>query len=250
MRGGSDGQRNVHHLTVSVRCSGIGGDVLVVDIDVTLDEPVVCGHPSWIHISAADVVAVVDDGQRAMYEVARGFPLFLFLNNAVVSISVILSADGIRVQLGQGYMFKSAVGGLAVYILGIDETATHTRLHIDEVQFYDARNVSPVFLVHARTCGLCRVVGGQLQIDTRRQCHLVMAATVVSRVLVPIFFLPLVESLTIKSWFELFIVHIIRLCRTLITKVYVAGQCAEVVHDVIDAEVVAVQGIVFISSLA
>ena len=247
MRGGSDGQRNVHHLTISVRCSGIGGDVLVVDIDITLDEPVVGGNLIITHVLATDVVTVVNDGQRAVYEVARRLPVHLMFTVFSRIVRIVLSCGCPFVQGGQRYVRWILFRTYTVYVLGIDETATHARLHIDEVEFDDTRDVTPVFFPQTRTC---TIFSGQLQIDTRCQCHLVMAATVVSRVLVPIFFLPFVESLTIKTRFELCIVHNIRLRRTLILEVYITGQCAEEVHNVIDAEIVAMQRIGSISSRA
>ena len=41
VRGSRDGQRDVYRLTIGIRCSGVGRDKLVIDIDRTLDEPIV-----------------------------------------------------------------------------------------------------------------------------------------------------------------------------------------------------------------
>ena len=58
-----------------------------------------------------------------------------------------------------------------MFILGIDIATTHTWLHVDEVEFHDTGDVTPVFLSKTSTGTL---LGGQLQIDTRCQGHLVM----------------------------------------------------------------------------
>ena len=50
-----------------------------------------------------------------------------------------------------------------VYVLGIYEATTHTRLHVDEVKLDDTRDITPVFLIQiVASTLLC----GQLQIDT------------------------------------------------------------------------------------
>ena len=75
VRGSGDGQRYLHGLAVGIRRTGVGRYILVVDIDLSLDVPVVGRHGIVALILTADVVAVVDDGLRAVYEVARGLPL-------------------------------------------------------------------------------------------------------------------------------------------------------------------------------
>ena len=73
MGGGSDGQRDIHRLAVSVRAARVSGDILVIDIRGTLDIPVVSRHTARgqvvILVLVANVVAVVDDGLRAVHEV-------------------------------------------------------------------------------------------------------------------------------------------------------------------------------------
>ena len=62
MGGRIDGDRDLHCLAVGVGCAGVGGDILVVDIDGTADEPVVGGNFTSAHITGTHVVAVVHDG--------------------------------------------------------------------------------------------------------------------------------------------------------------------------------------------
>ena len=108
-------------------------------------------------ILAADVVAVVDDSLRAVYEVTRCFPFhratFIFITSL---------ADGTIIQVCQGNMIQTRRRSLLMFVLGIYEATTDTRLHIDEVEFDDAGNVTPVFLVQFLTRALLR---SQLQID-------------------------------------------------------------------------------------
>ena len=76
VRGSGDGQRDVNHLAIGIGGTGIGRDILVIDIYRALDVPIVGGHPgSASLVSCTDVVAVVDDGLRAMYEVTRRLEL-------------------------------------------------------------------------------------------------------------------------------------------------------------------------------
>ena len=91
MRCSSNGQRYIHSLTVGIRRTGIGRDVLVVDVGSTLDVPVVSGHTARsliaVHIPITYIIAVVDDGLRAMYEVTRTLPLRLVvLIDSIVGI--------------------------------------------------------------------------------------------------------------------------------------------------------------------
>ena len=69
VRGSGDGQRNIHLLAVSVCCASICRDVLVIDIYRTLNVPVVGGNFVCTHVFVADVVAVINNGLRAVYEV-------------------------------------------------------------------------------------------------------------------------------------------------------------------------------------
>ena len=74
-----------------------------------------------------------------------------------------------------------ALGAHAVLVLGIDEAAADTGLHVDEVELDDTGDGSPVLLVEV---GAGALLGGQLQIDTRGQGHLVVAVAVVALALV------------------------------------------------------------------
>ena len=69
MRSSSDGQRNVHRLAVCIRRAGVSRDILVIDIYRTLDEPVVCRNGIATFIFTADVVTVIDNRLRTVYEV-------------------------------------------------------------------------------------------------------------------------------------------------------------------------------------
>ena len=70
MRGCRDGQRNIYRLTVGIRSTRISGDVLVIHIDRTLDEPIVSRHGITATVLSTDIIAVVDDNLGAVYEVS------------------------------------------------------------------------------------------------------------------------------------------------------------------------------------
>ena len=142
VRGGGDGERYVHRLAVGVGRAGIGRDELVVDVDRTLDIPVVGGYGIVALILAADVIAVVDDGLRAVHEVARCLPVV----HRSGKILELLVADSVRIQAGHRNLMPIGLLTLAVHILCIDETATDTRLHVDKVEFDNTGDVAPVFL--------------------------------------------------------------------------------------------------------
>ena len=129
-------------------------------------------HGSIALILVTDVVTVIDDGLRAMYEVTRCFPFHI---GAV--IHEVFLRDGIFVQLCQRDMILLVVGAHLMHVLGIDEAATNTGLHIDEVELDDTRDVAPVFFIQTVARAL---FGGQLKIYTRCQCHLVEAGAVVA----------------------------------------------------------------------
>ena len=120
-------------------------------------------------ILVTNIIAVINNGLRAVDEVARGLPLFL----GVIGSGVLerLVGNSTRIQGGQNGVSLTRTTALAMLILGIDITTTHTRLHIDEVEFYDTCDITPVFFVKSLTGTLLR---GQLQIDTRSEGHLVV----------------------------------------------------------------------------
>ena len=104
MRGRRDGQWDVYTLTIGIGRTSIGGDVLVVDIYRTLDEPVVSRHGVIALILAADVIAVVDDDLCAMYEVTGRFPFHI--GAVILEVS---PRNGILVQSCQRAMFLFVV---------------------------------------------------------------------------------------------------------------------------------------------
>ena len=78
-----------------------------------------------------------------------------------------------------------------MHILGIDEATSNTGLHINQVELYNTGDIAPVFLVKFLTRTL---LGGQLQIDTRSQSHLVHAVTIVTPTFLDVASLPVVEG--------------------------------------------------------
>ena len=149
VRGGRNGQRNLHLLAVGVGGSGVGRDELVVDVDGTLDVPVVGRHGTTglfdSLILGTDVIAVVNDGLRAVYEVTRCLPLVLM--TIISSIRKLLIADGTIVQFGNGVVIHARTATYSVDILGIDETTADARLHIDQVQLDDTSDIAPLLFV-------------------------------------------------------------------------------------------------------
>ena len=243
MRGCRDGQRYLHLLAVGIGRAGIGRDILVVDVDRTLDVPVVGGYGSAGYfatfILSTDVIAVVDDGLGAMHEVARSLPLVLFV--IVSRVRKHLITDSTTVQFGNGVVGLICRCSLAVNILGIDEATADARLHIDQVQFDDTCDVAPFLFIKTSTRA---ILGSQFQIDTRGQCHLVVAVTVVTFTLVDMVFLPIKESLSFRIWTISISICVIRCTGSttvLVTKVKVTTEGTKEVHYVVDTEVVAVE---------
>ena len=88
-------------------------------------------------------------------------------------------------------MFVRGIGTRFVYVLGIYEATAHTRLYVDEVELNNTGDVAPVLLIQvvART-----LFGGQLEIDTRCQRHLILTGTVVALTVIDEACLPVVVS--------------------------------------------------------
>ena len=126
-------------------------------------------------ILAADVVAVVDNHLCAVHEVTAGLPFVLA--RIISCVNKILLGDSTCVQVGDGGVRLAGWTTFTMFVLGIDEAATDTRLHINQVEFDNTRDIAPVFLIDV---GASALLGGQLQIDTRGQCHLIMAITVIT----------------------------------------------------------------------
>ena len=132
-------------------------------------------------------------------------------------------------------------------VLGIDETTTNTRRDINQVEFDDTGNGSPVLFVQTVTRTL---LGSDFQIYTRGQRHLVMTVTVVASAIVLEGFFPVIErsiavNLTIGRTLIFRIVGGVVSSTsiwtmTIITEVHVAGQGTQIVHDIINTEVVTV----------
>ena len=128
-----------------------------------------------------------------------------------------------------------------MFVLGIDEAATDTRLHINQVEFYNTRDIAPVFLIDV---GASALLGGQLQIDTRGQCHLIMTITIITSAIGLMFFFPVFVSgnavvLSISIRLVLGCVGVVGNTHCFI-EINITGQGTKVVHDIVDAEVVAV----------
>ena len=198
-------------------------------------------HTFGPFILGTDVVAVINDGLGAVYEVARCLE---FLEGWIVCILVgghiyvgeVIAGDGSTVQCGQGDVVLLAVCRYTMHVLGIDEATANALLHIDEVKLDDTRDESPVLFVEALAGTL---LGGQLQIDTRSQGHLVVAVTVVAALFFRVVLFPVVEGLTDSLRSVCLRIGIV--CGAHIAiEAHVAGQCAEEVHNTEDAEVVAV----------
>ena len=132
-----------------------------------------------------------------------------------------------------------------MFVLGIDEAATDTRLHINQVEFYNTRDIAPVFLIDV---GASALLGGQLQIDTRGQCHLIMAITIITGTISLMGLFPLfVSSCAISisaAWGDS--IRLVLCCVGVVSdthcfmEINITGQGTKIVHDIIDTEVVAV----------
>ena len=115
------------------------------------------------HVFSTDVVAVVDNCLRAVYEVARCLPLPLVCISFCGGVIVVKSGDGSRIQGRQGGVDMIGFRTFTMDVLRIDETTTDTRLHIDQVEFDDTGNRAPHLLIEFLAGALLR---GQFQIDT------------------------------------------------------------------------------------
>ena len=143
-------------------------------------------HGIAFFVFAADVVAVVDNGLRAVDEVAGGFPFHFG-----TCICKVASCDSIYVQCRQRVVLVKFIRPYLMHVLGIDEAAAHAGLHVDEVELYNARDVAPVLLIQVVASAL---LSRQLQIDTGCQRHLVLTGAVVALAVVDESGFPVVES--------------------------------------------------------
>ena len=127
MRSGGNGERHVNLFAEGIGHTGVGGDILIVDVGGALDVPVVGRHLAFAHVAVADVVAVVDDGLGAMDEVAGGLPQVLVgivLGGVVVVVPL---RDGTGIEGCQRSVLMVGLAAHAVLVLGIDEAAADTR---------------------------------------------------------------------------------------------------------------------------
>ena len=155
MRGGRDGEGDVHRLAIGVGRTRVGRDVLVVDIDATLDVPIVCGCSVLALIFSGSGVAVVDNLLCTVDEVTRGLKL---LERRVVGVgligacaSVVGRKDGLR---------EACIVSCAMFVLCIDIATTQTGHDVDKVELNHTGDEAPVFL-----CGRASL-GGQFQEHT------------------------------------------------------------------------------------
>ena len=140
-------------------------------------------------VSVADVVAVVNDGLRAVYEITRTLPLIGFTCRI---IRVVPLGEGTFVQRCQcGVRRIIYFMWYAVYVLRIDEAATDTRRDVDEVEFHDTGDGPPILLMQI---GATALFCGNFQIHTRCQSHLIVAVTVVTLTFLDKSGFPVVEA--------------------------------------------------------
>ena len=131
----------------------------------------------------------------------------------------------------------------AVLVLGIDVSAAESLHDIDEVQLNHTRDVAPV--------GVARRLAGlvdDFQIDAGGECYHILTRTVVAVLLLGLALLPVpVGSGSIRLAVDCYLVAspylVLGVCDTYGVECDIAGEVAEVVHDAVDTEVVAVQHI-------
>ena len=160
--GGSDVQRDLLGLAVSVRHTCIGGDILIVDVAGTTDEPVVgrCGIRTTVGIAGG--IAVVDNLFLVVYEVSGGLH-FLQIGTAIGEDPIRDSRRMGRVLLiirGKDRPVVARVRTHAMLVLSIDVTTAETGLHVDQLKLCHTGDVTPDFILR-RT-----FLGGQLQVHT------------------------------------------------------------------------------------
>ena len=78
-----------------------------------------------------------------------------------------------------------------MYVLRIDEATTNTRRDVDEVEFHDTGDGTPILLMQI---GASALFCGDFQIHTRSQRYLIMAGTVVTGLVLDVLLLPVVEG--------------------------------------------------------
>ena len=224
-----DGQRDAHLLGIGLCRTGIGRDILLVEVEIATDIPVVGRGGIGAIERAALRITVVNDALHAVDEVAACLHL---IGSCHLIISILFVTDGTLVGGGQCHLTGGiVVQKLTMHILGIDIAATLTGGHIDKCQFYHTGDRTIDFLL--LRLGL---LVEYLQPHTRTQCHLVETAAVVAFTVVQVGLFPFKICLAIIS-----AVYGLRaLGGTCRTELHIAGQRTEVVHHTVDTEVVAV----------
>ena len=79
-----------------------------------------------------------------------------------LAIVIVPLGDCTIVQCCQCGVIMVRLGAHTVLVLSIDETAADTCRHVDQIQFDDAGDGTPVLLVETIACAL---LGGQFQVD-------------------------------------------------------------------------------------
>ena len=146
-----DGERYLHLLGIGVGRAGVGRDVLVIDVDLAADVPIV-GRRGYIlvlvHIAVG--IAVIHNLLGVVHEVAgsldglqrRGFRRFGIFEAAV--------GAGRAVLVEQRHLapaFFASVPRLdAVLVAGIDVAAAHAGHDVDKVKSHHAGDVAPLVL--------------------------------------------------------------------------------------------------------
>ena len=183
-RGGRDSQRDVHRLGVGIRCTGISRDIFVVNVNVTLDIPVVGRVCVVAVILVSYRVAVIDNALGVVDEVTRSLDVDRLCCSGIGEFLVGYSSI---VKFRQDDLAPIIMGCHTVLVLGIDIATAKPRLHVDKVKLYHTSDVAPVFRILAFSALACN-----LQIDTGGQGHLVGAGTVVAVRLSTLFQLPVI----------------------------------------------------------
>ena len=118
-------------------------------------------------------------------------------------------------------------------ILSIDITTAHDiLLHINQVEFYNTCNIAIHLIL------IITHLSGQFQKHTRGQSYLIMTGPEISVFIRRIgIFLPIVIADT-GFLYDVFIIGIFNIFLTVISKLHVAGQITQIVHDIVDTEIV------------
>ena len=246
LRGSGDGKRYLHILGVGGGRSGVGRHLLIVDIDRTLDVPIVGWRLLVVVVDTVVGIAVVDNTFRAVDEVARGLQRGYqgrCIAIALVSASLIAACGCILLVISRqnDVGLGGIIAGCAMLVLGIDiATTLDVLFHIDEGQLHDTGDVTIVFLLG------CTLLGGQLQEHTGGQGHLILADTLVALAAGQVFGFEVIEALIVISKGNGFCLRllIVDVYLSLVSKVHVTGEVAQIVHHTVNAEVVAVDSLV------